>query len=83
MFQTGPVFQSTFGNWGAVFGLSSEKFAVLCCSLSTHGSLEQAYLASEPRVNLCTDVTVASGCEAAVQARKNWGHICSRAAFPS
>lgn len=70
-------------NCHAVFRLSSDKFSVLCCSVTTHGSLEQAYLASEPCVNLCTDVTVASGCEATVKARENCSHIWSCSVFPS
>lgn len=79
----GLILQSTFGNCDAVFGLSSDKFSVLCCSVISCGSLEQAYLASEPCVNLCTDVTVASGCEATVQARENWSRIWTCSVFPS
>lgn len=59
------VFQSTFCNCNAVFGFSSDKFC-FCCFDTAYGSLEQAYLTSEPCVNLCTDVVVTSGWEASV-----------------
>lgn len=83
VFQMGLVLQSAFCNCDTVLGLSSDAFAVLCCSVATHGLLEQADLASEPCVNLCTDVTVASGCEATVQAWEDQNHICSCSVFPS